>query len=206
MPRPTNTHERRTQIAHALLRRMAVHGYDGTSVAEIAREAGLAPGLVHYHFKDKHAILLAALQELVARYQARIEQRVAAVAGDPVAEIAAVIDAHLGLGADADPEMLACWILFSGEALRDPEVRLAFEAALAFTVDLLVGSIQKGMDQRVFACASARESASALVATFQGCFVLAATARPLIPPGSSARAARQMANGLLRPTRSLEAS
>jgi AcrR family transcriptional regulator len=34
------------------------HGYEATSVARIARTAGMAPGLVHYYFDSKDALLL----------------------------------------------------------------------------------------------------------------------------------------------------
>jgi TetR/AcrR family transcriptional repressor of bet genes len=44
-------------------------------------------------------------------------------------------------------------------------------------------------------------AASALVATIQGYFVLAATARSLIPKGSAASSTKKMAEGLLRPAR-----
>src|SRR5690242_8084135 len=75
MPRPSNTEERRAQITGALMKVMARSGYDGASIADIAEAAHLTPGLVHYHFKNKQEILLAALHELVARHRERLEAR-----------------------------------------------------------------------------------------------------------------------------------
>jgi TetR/AcrR family transcriptional repressor of bet genes len=46
------------------MRSMAKRGYAGASVATIAREAGLAPGLVHYYFESKQAILLELMHEI----------------------------------------------------------------------------------------------------------------------------------------------
>ena len=74
MARPSNTDERRLQIMGALVKVMARRGYDGASVADIARAARLTPGLVHYHFKNKQEILLAALRDLVARRDASLER------------------------------------------------------------------------------------------------------------------------------------
>lgn len=185
---------------------MAKRGYDGASIADIAKAARLTPGLVHYHFKSKQEILLAALRELIVHHDATLETRLAAVAGDPVEEVAAFIDFHLGLGADADPEVLACWILLSGEALREPKVRVQFEKAIETTVKRLAAVIQAGVDQRVFRCESSAPAASALVAAIQGYFVLAATARKVIPKGSAAASTKQMADGLLRPVRPFTAS
>jgi TetR/AcrR family transcriptional repressor of bet genes len=203
MPRPSNTEERRAQITRALTAVMAKHGYDGATIADVARAAKLTPGLVHYHFKNKEEILLAVLAELVARHDQRLETRLAEAAGDPAAEVAAFIDFHLGLGADADPDALACWILISGEALRNHKVRVRFAEAVQAMVSRLAGIIARGVEQRVFSCPSTQAAASALMATIQGYFVLAATARPVIPRGSAAAAAKQMATGLLAPRRPL---
>lgn len=203
MGRPSNTEERQAQITGALMKVMARRGYDGASIADIAKTARLTPGLVHYHFKSKQQILLAALRDLVARHDAGLEARLAEAGGDPIAELAAFIDFHLGLGADADPEALACWILLSGEALREPKVRAEFAGALEAMAARLAQVIRAGVAQRLFTCESAAAAASALVAAIQGYFVLAATARALIPPGTAALSTRRMAEGLLRPRRPL---
>jgi TetR/AcrR family transcriptional repressor of bet genes len=180
---------------------MAKRGYDGASVADIAKAARLTPGLVHYHFKNKQEILLAALRELAAQHSSGLDARLAG-AGDAADRVAAFIDFHLGLGADANPEALACWILISGEALRDPQVRTEFDEAIEGTVQRLTDAIRDGVGQGIFSCESSAASASALVAAIQGYFVLAATARAVIPKGSAAACTKQMADGLLRPARS----
>jgi TetR/AcrR family transcriptional repressor of bet genes len=203
MPRPSNTAERRAQITGALMKVMARRGYDGASIADIAKAARLTPGLVHYHFKSKQEILLAALHELVCRHDHNLEARMGSTDENPISEIEVFIDFHLGLGADADPEALACWILLSGEALRERKVRVEFEKALEAMTTRLRDTIQRGMEQKAFACQAADAAASALIAVIQGYFVLAATARTIIPKGSAARSTRQMAEGLLRPVRPL---
>jgi len=183
---------------------MAKHGYDGASIADIAKAARLTPGLVHYHFKNKRQILLAALRGLVVRHDTLLEARLGEAGGDPVAEIATFIDFHLGLGANADPEALACWILLSGEALREPKVRVEFEKAIESTVVRVAAVIRRGVERKVFVCDRVDATASALVAAIQGYFVLAATARRVVPKGSAATSTKRMAEGLLRPARSLE--
>ena len=202
MPRPSNTQERRRQIAGALIKVMARRGYDGASVAGIAKAARLTAGLVHYHFESKQEILLAALDELVARHDAQLDERLQAAGDDdPHAQVAAFIDFHLGVGADADPEALACWVLISGEALREPKVRAGFQAALAGMSTRLAAIVRRGVERRVFAGVAPEPAAAALLAAIQGYFVLAATARALIPPGSAPPPPHQMAEGLLRPRR-----
>lgn len=200
MPRPSNTEERKAQITRALMKVMAKRGYDGASVAEIAKVARLTPGLVHYHFKNKQQILLAALAWLTERHEALLDAKLAA-AGDPIGQVEAFIDLHLGLGAEANPEVLACWVQLSGEALRERKVGVEFERALGGLVQRLTVVIEDGAAKWLFSCESAPAAASALVATLQGYFVLAATARSLIPKGSAAATTKRMANGLLQPAR-----
>jgi TetR/AcrR family transcriptional repressor of bet genes len=203
MPRPSNTEERRLQITGALVKVMAKRGYDGASVADIAKAARLTPGLVHYHFDTKQEILLEALSDLVTRHDRRLEERIAEAGGDPIAELNAAIDFHLGLGADADPDALACWVLISGEALREAKVRAGFEGAVQGMVARLAQIIRHGIERRAFRCDRADEAAAAIFALIQGYFVLAATARSTIPRGSAAASAKRMAEGLLRPARPL---
>lgn len=206
MSRSTNTDVRRAQIVDALVHVMARQGYDGASIADVARRAGLAPGLVHYHFKNKLEILVEAVRALGAAHMAVLDAALAAVdAEDAPGQLVAFIDVHLGLGAHADPDALACWVLVSAEALREKRVRAAVEIVLADLAQRLAAIIRRGHVSGLFACADADAAAAALLATIQGYFSVAATARELIPSGSAARCTLQMAEGLVRPKRPLRA-
>jgi TetR/AcrR family transcriptional repressor of bet genes len=141
--------------------------------------------------------LLLALERLVSRHLARLDARLAEASGDARAQVHAFIDFHLGLGADQDPDALACWILLSGEALREAKVRAALEHALAEMAQRLERVLADGVATRALRCERVDAAASALLATIQGYFVLAATARSLIPKGSAAACTKQMADGLL---------
>ncbi len=201
MPRPSNTAERRSQIASGLMKVMAKQGYDGASISQVASAARLTPGLVHYHFKNKREILLEALRGLSERHLRRLDLRLAQMGADPSKQVLAFLDVHLGLGADADPQALACWILLSGEALRDARVRSEYEKALGAIAARLSEAVHRGVASGAFRSDEPEAAAGAVLASIHGYYVLAATARRLIPHGSALRCARQMASGLLRPTR-----
>lgn len=204
MPRASRA-ERRAQIVNALHGLLPELGYDGASVARIAREAGLTPGLVHYHFSTKEEILLALVERLTAGLEARLDARLGALAPMPPspklawARLDAWIDAHLALGADADPATVACWVAIGGEALRKAEVRAAYEQAVA--ADLargasLVGEVLEatwGAD----ATAPARTVATGLLAAIEGSYRLASAAPGVVDPGFAAPSVRAMARGLL---------
>ena len=55
---PSDTREKILQAAFTVLSR---DGYENASIKEIAEEAGVAQGLVHYYFKSKQLLVLAVL-------------------------------------------------------------------------------------------------------------------------------------------------
>ena len=55
--------ETRAQLLAAAMRVVAERGYDGTRVAEIAREAGVTTGAIYNHFDSKADLLTAAIRE-----------------------------------------------------------------------------------------------------------------------------------------------
>lgn len=178
---------------------MARKGYDGASIAEVAQAAHLTPGLVHYHFESKREILLVALEELAQGHASRLEERLRGAGGDPARELEAFLDFHLGLGADDNPEALACWVLVGGESLREPEIQSLFEASVAQLSRRLGAILRAGIERGAFACADLDAAAAGIIALIQGYFALAASARSTIPRGSAARTARLMVRGLLPP-------
>jgi len=63
---PNDTRDRILQAAFAVLSRQ---GYENTSIKEIAEEAGVAQGLVHYYFKSKQQLVLGVLAEVCMKMQ-----------------------------------------------------------------------------------------------------------------------------------------
>ena len=60
----TRSGDTRTKILEAAFQILARQGYENTSIKDIAEEAGVAQGLVHYHFKSKQQLVLAVLAEV----------------------------------------------------------------------------------------------------------------------------------------------
>lgn len=177
MARPPNTARRRAEIVRALKTVMARHGWEGASIARIAREAGLAPGLLHYHFADKREILLALMDALDAQLPA---------AGG---RIEPLVDACLALGPGADPEAAACWTAIFAESVRDPIVRRRLRRSLrrlTARIDRLLRAAGR----------PGRGAAAALTASIAGCFMVASAAPGLIPRGSAASQVKRMAGTL----------
>lgn len=197
MARPSNTEERRRQITAGLVTVMATKGYDGATVADVAKAAHLTAGLVHYHFRNKLEILLEVIAELGAVHLAKLEVALESARGDVLAELDAFIDVHLRTGKTADEQRLACWIAIGAEAIREPRVRAPYHSILERLVALLDDIIRRGVRSAAFQVKDPRAASVAIVATIQGYFGIAGSARALIPPHSAAPALRAMARGLL---------
>ena len=58
-PGPTDTRE---QILAAARSRFAAHGYDRTRIRDVADDAGVDAALVHYFFKTKDGLFVAAME------------------------------------------------------------------------------------------------------------------------------------------------
>lgn len=53
-----DTQNKRLAILHAARELFATHGYDDTTIAEVARMAGVAVGTIYLYFENKHDILV----------------------------------------------------------------------------------------------------------------------------------------------------
>jgi AcrR family transcriptional regulator len=60
---PKVIEDRREQIIDAAMRVFALKGYSNATNKDIAREAGITPGLIYYYFESKEALLYALLEE-----------------------------------------------------------------------------------------------------------------------------------------------
>ena len=62
-------HDTRTKILDAAFNVLSRQGYENTSIKDIAEEAGVAQGLVHYHYKSKQQLVLAVLEFVCAKVE-----------------------------------------------------------------------------------------------------------------------------------------
>ena len=116
MPRPSLRATRRAELTQAFARVLARHGYAGATIAAVAAEAGVAPGLVHHHFASKDDLLASLVGDLIHGFRART-RALDAAGGDP---LDAYATAALALGATSDTVAARCWVGVFAEALRDP--------------------------------------------------------------------------------------
>lgn len=188
---------RRKQIIRGLMQVMAERGYEGASIAEIAKAAGLNAGLIHYYFENKQQILLALMQYLMRGVQLRYERRLAEATSEPWERLFAFIDAYVALGDDADPASVACWVGIGAEAIRQPEVQTVYERIVRDIMEQLKLHLTEVLAAEGRSTRQVHPLAAALFAAIEGAYQLATVAPSAIPPGFASPTFKQMARGLL---------
>lgn len=73
----SDTREKILQAAFTVLSR---DGYENTSIKQIAEEAGVAQGLVHYYFKSKQLLVLAVLAFVCEKMELDVQGQAGALA------------------------------------------------------------------------------------------------------------------------------
>lgn len=210
MPRPSNTEERRAQIVDAFLTVVTREGYARATISATARAAGLAGGLLHYHFASKHEILVALVARLTNTLTGRLEARLAEAGDEPRRRVHAVIDAFVATGDDADPRAVAAWVVIAAEALRDPEVRDLYGTAMAAHLRIVQREIAGRLRKDGAPTRNAAKIAAAVIAAIEGSFHLAVAAPGLLPVGFASPTLKRMvdvlleAEGRVRPSRERE--
>lgn len=117
MARPSVEAERREQILRSACSVIARRGVVGLRVADVARGAGLSPGIVHYYFDTKLDLVRAAFEDNFTRSLERRSGLLDAE-GDAVPALHAVIESYLPVGEET-VEAWHVWVELWAAALQD---------------------------------------------------------------------------------------
>jgi AcrR family transcriptional regulator len=124
---------RRAEILDAASRLFAERGYAAVSASEVARQAGVTPGLLHHYFGGKRGLFVA----LVERLGAQITDVIRVDTTEPVRVRTRGFAASWVAWVDANRQT---WLATSGldENLVDPELRAVVDAIRERVIDSLI--------------------------------------------------------------------
>lgn len=114
--------ERQLQLIRATIRSIAANGLSETTMATVARAAGLSQGIINLHFRSKQRLLVATLHHLADEYRSCWQQAVEQAGDDPADRLAARVAADLTPPVCAR-DRLAVWFAFWGESKSRPTYR-----------------------------------------------------------------------------------
>src|ERR1700736_5658382 len=132
---------RRGQIVRAATTVLARQGYTATSLKDVAREAGVAPGLLHYYFESKQELLLEVVsgmeREMTQDWQAAI-----ANIDDPLEGIVAALD-HTAARCTERPEFFRLLFDLYNLGLSSPAIRVRCAEMWERFIDDIEGEVRR---------------------------------------------------------------
>jgi AcrR family transcriptional regulator len=88
------------RLAAAAVELFYRQGALSTSVRQITEACGLTPGALYNHFESKEQLLYVVIRDIHLRLESVLSGARAAVAGDPVAELSAVVKVYVARHSD----------------------------------------------------------------------------------------------------------
>ncbi|MEV7194213.1 TetR/AcrR family transcriptional regulator [Streptomyces sp. NPDC093510] len=144
-------------------------GYVGTSPKAIQQHAGAGQGSMYHHFDGKPDLALAAIKRTAEEMRATAE---AVLGGDGTAYER--IESYLLRERDVLKGCPVGRLTMDPDVIASDELRAPVTETLDWLRDRLTGIVEEGCSQGEFGVAlDPRETASAVVATVQGGYVLA---------------------------------
>lgn len=139
------------------------HGYQGTSVRDVAGRVGVTVPMIYYHHANRQAVLVGLLETGIDEVLGRCRSAADSAGEDPVARLAALVE---------------CLVLFSahrrGLAFLDTEIRSldvdnrACYVAKRDELEQLLRSVCEGVRTGRFATPLPVEASRAILAMCQG--------------------------------------
>jgi AcrR family transcriptional regulator len=88
------------RLAGAAVELFYRQGALATSVRQITEACGLTPGALYNHFESKEQLLYVLVRDIHLRQESMLAAAQAAVAGDPVAELSAIVEVYVARHSD----------------------------------------------------------------------------------------------------------
>jgi AcrR family transcriptional regulator len=158
---------RRSQIVRAAAKVLGRQGYGATSLKDVAREAGVAPGLLHYYFESKEDLLLEVVmvmeRQMIAEWQA-------AIAGveDPLERIVAGLD-HAEARCTEQPGFYRLVLDLYTVSLSSPALRHRCAELCSHLVDEIEVEVRRALGPLpAYALVAPRDLAGAIAGAIDG--------------------------------------
>ncbi|MDH3266330.1 MAG: TetR family transcriptional regulator C-terminal domain-containing protein [Gammaproteobacteria bacterium] len=113
---------RRQQLIDATMKCIARKGIGSTTLADVAKEAGLSQGIVNLHFESKDNLLKETLRALANEYREKFDRALKNSGPHPADKLLALVE-HDIRPSICNQGKLAIWFAFWGEVKSRPTYR-----------------------------------------------------------------------------------
>ena len=114
--------KRRRQLIDATMKCIARKGISGTTLADVAKEAGLSQGIVNLHFDSKDNLFTATLEALAGEYRTQFDKALERSGPSSADKLLALMELDLRPSI-CQRSKLAVWFAFWGEVKSRPTYR-----------------------------------------------------------------------------------
>lgn len=109
-------------MIRATIRSVAKNGLADTTMATVAKEAGLSQGIINLHFQSKDRLLVETLRYVADEYRTSWEKALDGAGASPAERLAALVEVDFKMPV-CDRNKLAVWFAFWGESKSRPTYR-----------------------------------------------------------------------------------
>lgn len=150
------------QIIAAAYDILSSKGYQATTMKQVAKVAGVAPGLIHYYFDNKEQLMQAVLWEAADRYIKNAEKISAAISPEQLKEEAFNWPKQR---VESEPQWYRLRYELFALGLHNPNLRESMNELLAKSRNAIASVIHQISSENI---AKSQALASILLASFDG--------------------------------------
>lgn len=160
---------RRAQLTRAAYKVVGEKGYNDFTIKDIAVEAGLSTGLVHYYFKNKEELLFTLLKEMNANLKYNLNKALT-VLEEPQDKLLAFCDEAFDL-LDKEKAYFSVIIDFWGQISRNKRIRQANIKLFQSYRDEITAILKEGAAKGVFMAVDVQLTSVIIVSLIQGTII-----------------------------------
>ena len=142
-------------------------GLAGTTLSDVAREAGLSQGIVNLHFESKDNLLTETLRSLANEYKAQFDKTLHRSGPHPAEKLQALMELDLRPSI-CERRKLAVWFAFWGEVKSRPTYRKICDEYDQYYDDVIVDLCEKIIEDGNYTGVTAQAAAEALMSITDG--------------------------------------
>ena len=158
---------RRQQLIDATMKCIARKGMGSTTLADVAKEAGLSQGIVNLHFRSKDNLLSETLRFLADEYRSRFEKALERAGRDPAERLLALMELDFKPSI-CDPRKLGVWFAYWGEVRSQPTYRKICEEFDTYYDEVIQQLCAAIIEDGGYRSISAEAAANALMSMTNG--------------------------------------
>lgn len=160
---------RRSQLTKAAYKVVSRKGYYNFTIKDIAKEAGLSAGLVHYYFKDKQDLLLNLLKEINVNIKTFLNRELCRLE-NPLDKLNAYMAQAFGL-VEKEKDYFYVLIDFWTQVNRNNRMRQANIKLFQSYRDECAKILKEGVEKGVFVEMDVQYTATIIISLIQGTIV-----------------------------------